>query len=135
MLYGHFVYSMAICNVILYILWPIGYFVEIWYIFTRFGIIDKGKSVNPDVESFFNFWNLTFWRHRFIVWAPHNASTALHTLLFNLKRRNVLKNQPEYSCALVASYPGGIRINDPRFLPHWSSHFFGNRLFIHFSTV
>jgi hypothetical protein len=31
-----------------YILWPFGYFVVIWYIFPRFGILCQEKSGNPE---------------------------------------------------------------------------------------
>jgi hypothetical protein len=41
--YGHLVYFTAIGN----ILWHLVYFVVIWYIFPRFGILDQEKSGNP----------------------------------------------------------------------------------------
>jgi hypothetical protein len=41
--YGHLEYITAI----LYNLWPLCYLEAIWYIFTRFGIINKEKSGNP----------------------------------------------------------------------------------------
>jgi hypothetical protein len=33
-----------------YILWEIGYFLVIWYIFPRFGILWHEKSGNPDPD-------------------------------------------------------------------------------------
>jgi hypothetical protein len=48
--YDHLVYFTPMGN----ILWPFGifcgnleYFVVIWYIFTRFGILEQEKSGNP----------------------------------------------------------------------------------------
>jgi hypothetical protein len=41
--YGHLEYITAIW----YILWPFGNFVAIWYIFNRFGILNKEISVDP----------------------------------------------------------------------------------------
>jgi hypothetical protein len=42
--YDHLVYFTAIGT----ILWPFVYFVVIWYIFPRFGILDQEKSGNPE---------------------------------------------------------------------------------------
>jgi hypothetical protein len=42
--YGHLVYFIARR----YILWPFGIFLAIWYIFSRFGMLYKEKSGNPD---------------------------------------------------------------------------------------
>jgi hypothetical protein len=44
--YDHLVYFTAIGN----IFWPFGCFVEIWYIFPRFGIFDQEKSGNPGID-------------------------------------------------------------------------------------
>jgi hypothetical protein len=41
--YDHLVYFTTIGNN----LWPLVYFVVIWYILPRFGILDKEKSGNP----------------------------------------------------------------------------------------
>jgi hypothetical protein len=44
---GHLLYIMVIC----YILWPFGNLVAIWYIFPRFGILNKEESGNPGHAS------------------------------------------------------------------------------------
>jgi hypothetical protein len=41
--YGHLEYTTAIS----YSLWPFGNLVAIWYISSRFGILNKEKSGNP----------------------------------------------------------------------------------------
>jgi hypothetical protein len=63
--YDHLVYFTAIGN----ILWPYGIFVVIWYIFSRFGILDKEKSGNPAQKPFIEA------QHEFL-------QTALFVLLF-----------------------------------------------------
>jgi hypothetical protein len=44
--YDHLDYFRAIGN----ILWPFGIFLVIWFIFSRFGILDQEKSGNPDLD-------------------------------------------------------------------------------------
>jgi hypothetical protein len=44
--YGHLVYFTAIW----YILWPFGTLLAVWYIFPRFGILNKEKSGNPEAQ-------------------------------------------------------------------------------------
>jgi hypothetical protein len=44
---GHFEYL----TVIWYILWPLGNFVVIWYIFPRFGILCQEKSGNTTADG------------------------------------------------------------------------------------
>jgi hypothetical protein len=45
--YGHLVHFTAFW----YILWQFGYFMFIWYVFTRFGMLYQGKSGNTGVEE------------------------------------------------------------------------------------
>jgi hypothetical protein len=44
--YDHLVNFMAIGNILCHLV----YFVVIWHIFLRFGILDQEKSGNPDVN-------------------------------------------------------------------------------------
>jgi hypothetical protein len=53
--YDHLVYFTAIGN----ILWHLVYFVVIWYIFPRFGILDQETSGNPDLATAFYTSNLS----------------------------------------------------------------------------
>jgi hypothetical protein len=45
--YGHLEYIKEIW----YMLWPFGNLVEIWYIFSWFGILTKEKSGNPNLAN------------------------------------------------------------------------------------